>query len=192
MDGIAKFFEGTTIDRDALAAWLDGLDATARKAAIQSLTAKQQARLFEAEKGFRALTLEDFVPASRPAMAPVIHHGKNSLPLLTHFQKRFCRPAEAGKLWGYNHQEGRPAPEGPGYFVVKPSEGGEVVIDYTELPGGKAEGWPPIKNNRAGLSRFVYYGMHDYMRGVSKHVTVGRANRHGKWTNNYFVLCRED
>ena len=33
--------------------------------------------------------------------------------------------------------------------------------------------------------------MIDYLRRVSDHVTIGRAFRKGKWTENYFLLCRE-
>jgi hypothetical protein len=33
--------------------------------------------------------------------------------------------------------------------------------------------------------------MIDVLRGVSEHVSVGRAIKHGKETSNYFLLCRE-
>ena len=66
-----------------------------------------------------------------------------------------------------------------------------MVIDYTMIPTAKPDAWPAIQPNEKGVSRFVYAGMHDYMRKVSTHVTIGRAYRHGKISNNYFMLCRE-
>ena len=44
----------------------------------------------------------------------------------------------------------------------------------------------------ARLGRFVYAGMIDIMRGVSTHVTIGRALKGGKFMDAWFVLCRED
>jgi hypothetical protein len=41
----------------------------------------------------------------------------------------------------------------------------------------------------ARLSRFICTGR-DFMRGVSQHVTIGRATREGKPMDNWFVLCR--
>ncbi|MEO0322389.1 MAG: hypothetical protein AAF447_05505 [Myxococcota bacterium] len=81
---------------------------------------------------------------------------------------------------------------GPGYFVVRPHHvAGELAIDYRELPEAPAPGWPPIRGNDARLSRFVYAGTVDVLRGVSAHVTVGRASRDGRFLPAWFVLCRE-
>ena len=47
---------------------------------------------------------------------------------------------------------------GPGYFVCRMTGGdarGDVVIDYTKTPGGKAESWPDIAPNERGVSRLV-------------------------------------
>jgi phosphodiesterase/alkaline phosphatase D-like protein len=41
------------------------------------------------------------------------------------------------------------------------------------------------------LQRFVYARMDDFLRKVSAHVSIGRAWRNHKVTDNYFVLCRE-
>jgi hypothetical protein len=127
----------------------------------------------------------------------VIHWGKNSLPAFTHFQKRFCRPKDDDKqLFGYN-ENGEKWAVGPGYFVMHaPEENradvleGELDIDYTRVPNAKPDAWPAIKPND-GLGKLVYGGMIDVMRGISSHVSIGRAFRGGKWTDNYFVLCRE-
>jgi hypothetical protein len=194
------------IDLAHIAAVLDGLGHAGRLDTIRGWERPQQASLYEAAKGFRPIGLDHFVPPAVGPMTEVIHHGKNSLALFTHFQKRFCRPrpngAEANELWGYNHQDMQTL-TGPGYFVVHPSEdSGEVLIDYTKLPGHLApaaggppdepRGWPPVLPNSARLGRFVYAGMIDVMRGISKHVSIGRARRGKKWMDAWFVLCRED
>ncbi len=43
-----------------------------------------------------------------------------------------------------------------------------------------------------GLSRFLYDQMQDYVRGVTRQVTIGRTTRQGKPLNNWFVLCRSE
>jgi hypothetical protein len=74
--------------------------------------------------------------------------------------------------------------------VARQASGAEVVIDYCEVPARKPAEWPPVLPNSARLSRFIYYRTRDYMRGVSQHVTIGRATRDGKPMDNWFVLCR--
>jgi hypothetical protein len=123
-------------------------------------------------------------------MHEVIHRGRNTLPAFNHFEKRFCRPsAEARELWGYNEQSMKWA-VGPGYFVTREGDAGEVVIDYYETPPRKPEGWPEIISNKARLGRFVYHEMKDFMRGLSAHVSIGRAARRGSMMDAWFVLCR--
>jgi hypothetical protein len=189
---LTRFFDGDAVDLEGLARHLDDLEAPARQAAAQSLSGRQQAMLFEAAAGHRPLSLDDFAAPDLPPLTEVIHHGRNSLPLFRLFQKRFCRPdGETEVLWGYNEQALK-AVTGPGYFVVRKADPGEVVIDYREVPPDRPPTWPTIAPNGRGLSRFVYAGMQDFMRGLSRHVSVGRAFRGGKWTDNWFVLCRED
>jgi hypothetical protein len=53
------------------------------------------------------------------------------------------------------------------------------------------DGWPEIRRNERGLSRFVYGFMVDTVRGVSEHVSIGSAARHGKDMGSWFILCRE-
>jgi hypothetical protein len=187
------------IDVHRLAEVLDGLGHRGRVDTIRGWSHDQQARLYEAVKGFRPLTLSHFVPDDVAPMTEVIHWGKNSLPAFTHFQKRFCKPeGEDKEIYGYNQNQERWA-IGPGYFVLhpptdsrpEPSEG-ELDIDYTKTPSSKPESWPPIAGNESGLGRLVYGGMIDVMRGVSSHVSIGRAFRGGQFADNYFVLCRED
>jgi hypothetical protein len=185
------YFRSTDVDVPALAAYLDGLDPAQRVAQARDLTAAEQARLFEAVAGRRRVTLDDFVPRGAQPLQPVIHYGRNSLPVFKIFEKRFCRPnTGGGELWGYNEQPYKTF-TGPGYFVAKQASESEVVIDYCEVPPDKPAQWPPILPNSARLSRFIYYRTRDFMRGVSQHVTIGRATREGKPMDNWFVLCRE-
>ncbi len=176
---------------------LDALTPAERIQAIRQVGRSGQRRLYELAEGFRELCLEDLVPPNRAALATVRHHGRNTLPLFTRFEKRFCRPADAepgrpDRLYGYNFQSTSFA-TGPGYFVAR-SHGirSEVLIDYRELPAERPPGWPEIRGNERGLARLVYGGMVDTLRGVSEHVTIGSAARHGKDLGSWFLLCRED
>jgi len=171
---------------------LDEIDGSTRAARVLSLGKKAQANLYEAAKGARKLKLEQLVSADVPDLVEVVHRGKNTLGMFTHFAKVFCRPKrETKELWGYNRAGTLiEASVGPGYYVAYEGPGDEVLIDYTRLPQGKPEHWPEIRSNKARLSRFVYADMIDALRAVSQHVTVGRAIRNGKVMDNWFVLCR--
>ena len=181
----------SSLDVDKAEGMLNELGHEERLAVIRSLGKKAQVALFAACEG-RKVLLSAVVPENLDPLKEVIHHGKNSLPVFTHFQKRFCRSTDpaSGELVGYNHQSMAWA-TGPGYFMAR-QDGDEVAIDYTRLPGEKPEAWPAIMDNKKKLSRLVYYGMVDYLRRVSAHVTIGRAIRHGKEEDNYFLLVRED
>jgi hypothetical protein len=191
-------FEGE-IDIHRIAEVLDGLGHPGRLATVRAWGLHHQAKLYEAAKGLKPLTLDCFVPENVDRLTEVIHWGKNSLPAFAHFQKRFCRPKSDDKsLYGYN-ENGEKWAIGPGYFVLHaPEESrpevkeGELDIDYTKTPGEKPETWPEIKKNESGLGKVVYGGMVDVMRGISSHVSIGRAFRDGKFTENYFLLCRQD
>jgi hypothetical protein len=185
------FFAGGRVDLEGVSRFLDDLSPQARVLETRSLTPKEQAMLFEAASGFRPVTLGDFVAPDVAPLREVIHYGRNSLPAFRIFEKRFCRPdAAADVLWGYNEQPFKTF-TGPGYFVARAANEREVVVDYCEVPPRKPEGWPAILPNSARLSRFIYYRTRDIMRGVSRHVTIGRATREGKPMDNWFVLCRE-
>jgi hypothetical protein len=191
---IERFFGGGRVDVPGLAQHLDALADAERAAVTSAMTPSQQARLYDAAKGFRPLTLDHFVPQGTPPLTQVVHAGKNSIPLFSHFEKRFCRPdAGAGRLWGYNQNpRAIQSVTGPGYFVVYTIGDGEVLIDYCEVPTGKPDAWPAVVPNSAGFSRFIYNRTKDTMRGVSNHVSIGRAARDGKVMDNWFVLCRRD
>ncbi len=185
----------THLDLPRLSKDLDEIGHAGRVWSVRRWTRADMRILFDAAKGFRPLTLDHFVPASTPAMVEVVHEGKNSLPAHTHFDKRFCRPkasAGADRLFGYNHHS-LSAFSGPGYFVVRSSpEAGELSIDYTAVPDAAPPGWPRIKPSQAGFGRFVYGGMVDVMRGLSTHVSIGRATIHGQPVDRWFVLVRDD
>jgi hypothetical protein len=180
----------------AVESHLDGLDPDERLREIRTLGRAHQARLFEAAAGYRPVSLADIVPVDREPMQEVVHHGKNSLPAFNHFAKVFVRPRSAPQpeLWGYNRAGGFiETVVGPGYFVAYPHEvPGEVLVDYLRVPPERPPDWPEILSNSARLSRFVYGGTQDILRGVSSHVTIGRATKAGKPMSAWFVLCRWD
>ena len=192
-------FDGE-VDIGRIAEVLDGLGHPGRLDTIRGWGHEHQRRLYEAAKGFKPLSLEHFVPSGTDPLVEVIHWGKNSLPAFTYFQKRFCKPKDKeGELWGYNenYESHDQFVTGPGYFVVHtPDRGeaasGEIDIDYRRLPTDKPATWPRIKPNEAGFSRFIFADMVDVMRGVSNHVSIGRALKKGNALPAYFVLCRED
>jgi hypothetical protein len=175
-----------------VAAFLDGLTHAARMEELATLAGPGvQNRLWTMAASAPRVDTADLVPPDAPPLREVIFHGKNSLPMFTFFQKRFCRPKQgADTLWGYNHQS-LAWLTGPGYFVVHDEPARGAAIDYREVPPQGVPGWPAVKPNDVGLSRFVYRDMVDYLRRVSTHVLIGRATKYGKDLENYFVLCRE-
>ncbi|HQY62041.1 MAG: hypothetical protein IPF92_02350 [Myxococcales bacterium] len=170
---------------------LDGMGHEGRLHTVRGWGKHRQAELFEAAKGYRPLTLSHFVPDDVPDLTEVIHDGRNTLPLFNNFQKRFCRPeAGATELHGYNEGSTRVF-TGPGYYVATERDG-ELVIDYRKKATVKDPRWPEILPNSQKLGFLVYEGMVDYMRGLSNHVSIGRAEKGGKLIDAYFVLVRQD
>ncbi len=183
------------IEPAPVARFLDGLSHDERVEATRSTRRDEQRRLYEAVDGFSAVKLVDLVAPGVGAFKTVRHYGKNTLPAFTHFEKRFCRAAEAdpespGELYGFNFQA-LAAVTGPGYFVAVESERDEVLVDYRRVPEAHPDGWPAIRRNEQGLSRFVYGFMVDTLRRVSEHVTIGSAARKGKDLGSWFLLTRE-
>ena len=181
-------------DLEAIEAHLDALDPSARLAQTTFLGRREQRRLFDIA-GKKPLRIGDVVPSDVGAMREVVHFGKNSLPLFTRFAKVFCRPETAekeGELWGYNRTNGLLSTTvGPGYYVAYDRGDNEVLIDYLRLPPRHPTGWPEIAPNSSRLSYFVYHGMQDVLRRVSRHVSIGRAMKKEKWMDAWFILCRE-
>lgn len=183
-------------DIDSFARSFESAPAAERIAITEAIDRAGQERLWAATRG-RPVRIAEMVPRDLGPLRQVIFHGKNSLPLFSRFQKRFCRPAsgvDRDELWGYNHQSLAPV-TGPGYFVAYDSPGnafGDVAIDYTRIPPGRPQEWPEIHDNTWRLSRFIYNGTIDYLRRVSEHLLIGRATRAGGEMPNWFLLCRED
>lgn len=187
---------------DVIARHLDALDAATRRAELDRLDRARQRMLYEKAAHAAPLDLAFFTGDAAP-LVEVIHEGLNTLPLplrLRRFQKRFCRPADgAARLFGYNEGPTR-ALLGPGYFVAVPTDGrphwqarGTVVIDYFQVPDGPvAPGWPRVMANDWPLQRLVYHQTRDFMRRVSRHVSIGVAFKHERPLDHYFVLCRHE
>jgi len=177
---------------------LDRLAEPERVAAASSLGGSAQRALWRAVEGYRPVALVDIVPPAVPAMRPVRHFGRNSMPMLTSFEKVFYRTAEQdphapSELCGINVHVTRPL-AGPGYFVtVEDRARGEVIVDYRRVPTVAPDGWPPIVDNEHGF-RKLFYGFEqvDTLRRVSEHVTIGSAARRGRDIGAFFVLCRQE
>jgi hypothetical protein len=173
----------------ALAAYLDGLDETARVCEVQSLERRTLADLYARCEQAEPATLAEFVPESFSAGQTVICAGLNSLPLFRRFEKRLVRTA-SGQVFGFNFQTMSFA-TGPGYFRVTES-GRELLFDYRQLPNQAdvPSDWPTVVPNGRGLSHLVYKDLEDFCRRVSKDVVIGHATRDGKSLGQYFILCR--
>ncbi len=189
---LPTFFE-PTLDLERFRGLLDTSGSWARVHLVQSLSPEQLKVLFEAVADTGAMTFDDLVPGG-DALVEVIHHGKNSLPVFNHFEKRFCRPDgdAADVLWGYNHNGAlQMAVTGPGYFVATLTEKSEVLIDYAKVPPRKPADWPAIIGPTARAGSLVWAGMTDVLRKVSEHVSIGAAYKAGKPMGQYFALCRD-
>ncbi len=190
---LADLIASSSVTAVTLAAHLDALPSEVRLSQVLALGAASQARLFEIVEGARRFTLDDLAPAATPALTGVRHEGRNSLLLFTRFAKVFAVPDGATatiERWGYNATSALVSTAvGPGYFVTV-QQGDEVLVDYTRLPEKPLVGAPPILSNAARLSRFVYHQTKDVVRGVSQHVSIGRAWRGTRRLDNWFVLCR--
>ena len=177
---------------------LDSMTHAERVGAVCALGRTEQRRLYEAVEGFAELRLVHLVPADRRDLETVRHFGCNTLPAFTRFEKRFARPTGAdpndpGRLYGYNHSPYPVVPllTGPGCFVARENDRGEVLVDYRIVPEERPPGWPAIRPNDRGPARLVFGFMVDTVRRVSEHVSIGSAARRGRDLGSYFVLCRE-
>jgi len=169
---------------------LEALDPEERLRQVLAVKGKWVKALYDRFTGAAPASLDEFVPRSTTGTT-VIYEGRNSLAMFTRFQKRFYRTA-SGVVVGYNHQSMQWI-TGPGYFVVQPADGqppvpDELYIDYITEPPEIPEGWPAYKPNSKGLSRTVYFNMHDYMRRVAAGVYVGKAYRETEDRDAYFSL----
>ena len=158
-------------------------------------TATDQAKLWDLALHGET-SLEDLVPSHIPDGQEVVLSVTIRSLLCGTLKSAFADlHASADHLFGYNEGLTRPL-IGPGFFVVDYfPERREVGVNYYKVPqrGSKLDPkWPSVRANEEGLQRFVYANMIDYLRKISDHVTIGRAFKHHRATQNYFLLCRED
>jgi hypothetical protein len=191
---LSRLLDDPAVTPAALAAHLDGLPAETRLVETMALDRARQARLFDVVEGARRFTLDDLAPASTPPLVGVAHEGKNSLLAFTRFTKVFAVPdtpaLASSERWGFNATSAFVTTTvGPGYFLAV-QQGDEVLVDYTRLPPRPLEGAPRVLHNAERLSFFVYNQTRDILRGVSAHVSIGRAWRGQRRLDNWFVLCR--
>lgn len=192
---------------EAIAAHLDALPQEERWREVSGLDRGRQRMLFDKAAQASAIDFAHFVGDARPR-EEVVHDGVNTLPLprpLRRFQKRFCLPPgktarSAERLAGYNEGPTRGL-VGPGYFVAietadRPAWAarGAVVVDYFQVPAAEevVASWPRVVDNTWRLQRFVYHETRDFMRRVSRHVSVGAAFKRERPLDHFFVLCRRD
>jgi hypothetical protein len=198
---LSELIDDARIGIAEIGAHLDGLEPEPRRREVVQLDRARQRALYEKAAHAPAIELAHFVGDARPR-EEVIHDGLNTLPLPARwkrFQKRFCRPADsrAPRLFGYNEGPTRRL-IGPGFFVALPTTDrpqwaarGAIVVDYFQVPDGPvAAGWPPVVTNDWRLQRFVYDQTRDFMRKVSRHVSIGAAWKRERPLDHYFVLCR--
>ncbi|MEZ4288675.1 MAG: hypothetical protein R3A47_11175 [Polyangiales bacterium] len=194
MATLIELLNGNAPNIQSIGEHLDALSPNERLEQTRALRRGHQRLLFDIANGFKPVSTADIVGTNVPAMTEVVHNGKNSLPLFTRFAKVFVRPeASSNELWGYNRNSAfLETVVGPGYFVARNhSVPGEVLVDYLEVPPSKPAAWPEIISNSSRLSYFVYNQTQDILRGVSKHVSIGRATKRGKDLPAWFVLCKE-
>jgi len=192
MSSFADLLRCDPIDLDAVAEHLDALPHAERVKQVREVSGGLQRKLFAAAEGFRRLDFTDYVPEATADRTFVRHYGKNSLPAFSNFEKRFARPSPGSPvMWGFNHSP-MMGLVGPGHFVLRSGPGPrEMHVDYYSHPPERLDGAPPLKRNDKGISTLVYGHMIDVLRGVSDHVSIGRAVKNGAETPNYFLLCRD-
>lgn len=193
MNRLRELLSSGRVDMHAVESYLNEIDDARRKREVLSLGRAQQRRLFDAAEGHRPIELTHLVPADTPSLREVQHDGLNTLLAFRTFAKVFTRPEDfTGELWGYNRNPQLiETAVGPGYFVAHDHHvPGELLVNYLAVPPRGLPGWPAVIPNSARLSRFVYNGTQDVLRGVSEHVTIGRAQRRGRFLPAWFVLVR--
>ena len=172
---------------------LAALGGEGRIRETRALGKKQLARLYDVAATGVPLTPEHMISAP-PNGDPELGHrwyGRNSLPAFRLFETRFIR--HDGGIYGFNFNPALVTfVSGPGYFFcrVDDKKPRELLIDYTKVPATAPASWPAVKENGAGLSRFVYQDMYDYCRRVTDDVVIGAATRLGTPIGQFFVLCR--
>ena len=163
---------------------LDGLAADERMQQCLSLSPTQQRALWEIASAAPS-PQDELIRTDADTQE---FAGRNSLAVLSRFEKRFFR--SAGLIFGYNKH---PLAWliGPGYFAVAARPDGGLRFDYRELPKTAPAGWPAVRPNSATFARSVYGDLVDEVVWVGRDVLVGAAFRAGAPLNSYFVLVRK-
>ena len=184
----------------AVAELLETLSAADQKTHLLQLNQARMEELWALAAEAEALEVRDLFPERPLENTTYIWNGVNSLPLFRCFQKRFYYSADYAKAEdrgllapGFNEQTFRWF-TGPGCFTARAAsetDPGPMVFDYTLTPTIQPADWPKVKAADRGISRFVYGGMHDYMRRLTADTMVGKAWVRGRETPNLFVLCRD-
>ncbi len=184
---LVSMLDGGATYKD-ISSFLDGLSSGERLAEVLSVTGKRVGKLYDAVADGPPMRIEEFFPASVPDGKVLIYEGRNSLPMFSRFQKRFCR--KGSDIVGYNHQT-MSFVTGPGWFVLEDGDAShpnELLFNYTKTPPHFPPEFPAYKPNEKGFSSMVYGGMKDYCRRVARGVVVGAAYRHEKTENAWFSL----
>jgi len=179
---------GATLDR--ISQHLDNLSQDVRTAETMAISRRDQKKLFDMASP--VISLDHLAPEGG-TLHPIIHEGINNQPAFRRFQKPSTRGLD-GSVFGYNEGVLRDV-IGPGYFVARETgkdPRGHIVVDYFMCPAGEVPtGWPEVVPNVVGLQRFVYHHCRDYLRRVSKHVSIGKAYKDESTVMGYFVLARQ-
>ncbi len=178
-----------------LAEHLDCMNHQERLSWMKEQNLVDQMRLWDLAAGCGA-TLDHLVPKEFPLGMEVVHEGKNTLPVISAFEKRFVRDIDKPSIIHGSNEGVTRFAIGPGYFVAEYDETrAEVGINYYRVPPASTalpSGWPVIKTNEEGLQKYVFSSMVDYLRKLSNHVSIGRAYKANKQTPNYFILVRRE
>lgn len=180
---LAELLAQPGVAADAIAQHVRELDTARRTDEVVALSGAAQQRLWDLAS--EAPAQGELVPAR--SAGTVVFAGRNSLPFLSRFEKRFAR--QDGATIGYNRHPLRGL-IGPGYFTAEMGAGGRLRFDYGSIPGRAPDGWPGVRENGKFPGRLVYGDLIDDVVWVTADVLVGSASRGGRSLNSYFVLAR--
>lgn len=202
MSDIYALIEAPENNIEVISAWLDQLADGEHYSALAQLSRQQQRQLFHKAAASAALSMQYFLPDTTPDLQEVIFTGRNTLPLFGKgkwFEKRMCRSSDgSGLVFGYNETTYK-SWFGPGYFVLRETpqdsqwqQRGAVYVDYFSAPTGPVcAHWPPYRSNAWPPQALFYYHTRDFMRRVSRHVSIGVAYRNEQCLEHYFILVKQ-
>ncbi len=174
---------------------LDGLPLAHRIEQVVALGKREQVTLWDIAENSQPLDLTYLVPEDAKPSQPFAFEGKNSLPVFKRFTKVFYRD-DQGDVYGYSDTPKLvQVSVGNGYFqaLMNPDASEyEILMDHTRIPRKQPQGWPEVKPNDTFPTNYVYGGIIDSMRRVSRDVLIGRAYKMGRSPlPTWFILCRK-